>query len=39
MLPLAARIGEPEVDIFDVVLLDQIHNLLGIRHRYFPFEV
>jgi hypothetical protein len=32
MLPLAARIGEPEVDVFDVMLLDHIHDFLGIRH-------
>ena len=39
MLPLAARIGEPEVDVFDVVLLDQIHDFLGVSHCNFPFDV
>jgi hypothetical protein len=39
MLPFAARIGEPEVDVFDVVLLDHIHDFLGIRHCNFPFDV
>ncbi len=33
MLPLAARIGEAEVDILDLVLLDQLHYLPRIRHR------
>src|SRR5271165_7662234 len=36
MLPLAARIGKPEVDIFDLVLLDQRHHIAGIRHRSVP---
>ena len=35
MLPLAARIGEAEVDVFDVVLLDHIENFLRIGHRCF----
>jgi len=39
VLPLAARIGEAEIDVFDVVLLDQIHDFLGIRHCDFPFQV
>ena len=39
MLPLAARIGEPEVDVFDVVLLDHLQDFLGIGHRNFPFDV
>ena len=30
VLPLAARIGEAEVDVFDVVLLDHIHDFLDV---------
>ncbi len=37
VLPLAARIGEAEIDVFDVVLLDHIENfLVAIGHRTFP---
>jgi hypothetical protein len=32
MLPFAARIGEAEVDIFDVFVLDSLENVLGSRH-------
>src|SRR5215469_3949274 len=32
MLPLAARIGEAEVDIFDVVLPDHLHDFFGVGH-------
>jgi hypothetical protein len=32
MLPLAARIGEAEVDIFNVFVLDSLENVLGSRH-------
>jgi hypothetical protein len=37
VLPLAARIGKPEIDVFDVVLLDHIENFFGIGHRTIPF--
>ena len=36
MLPLAARIGKPEVDIFDFVLLDQRHHIARVRHLPVP---
>src|SRR4029078_7033501 len=29
VLPLAARIGETEIDIFDVVVLDQFEDVFG----------
>ena len=32
MLPLAARIGEAEVDVFYVVVLDHFHDILWRRH-------
>src|SRR5215472_3465200 len=32
MLPFAARIGEAEVDVFDVVLLDHFDDFFGVRH-------
>jgi hypothetical protein len=38
MLPFAARVGEPEIDVFGVVLLDHIEDFLGIGHRTVPFE-
>jgi len=37
MLPFAARVGKPEVDVFNVVLLDHLNDFLGIRHHSFPF--
>jgi hypothetical protein len=39
VLPLAARIGEAEVDVFDVVLLDHIHYFFRVGHRSFPVAV
>ena len=30
MLPLAARIGEAEIDVLDVVFLDQLEDVLGV---------
>ena len=36
VLPLAARIGEAEIDELGVVLLDHIHDLGLIGHRAFP---
>jgi hypothetical protein len=32
VLPLAARIGEAEIDVFDVVILDHFHDIFGCRH-------
>ena len=32
VLPLAARIGEPEIDVFHVVVLDHLHDILWRRH-------
>ncbi len=36
MLPLAARIGEAQVDVFDVVVLDRFQDVFGGLHEY-PF--
>ena len=36
VLPLAARIGETEIDIFDVVVLDRLQDILGGLHDW-PF--
>ena len=36
MLPLAPRIGEAEIDIFDVVVLDRLQDILGGLH-HLPF--
>ncbi len=36
MLPLAARIGEAQVDVFDVVVLDRFQDVFGGLHAY-PF--
>ena len=39
VLPLAARIGEAEVDVFDVVVLDRLEHVLGGLHAsvlFFP---
>src|ERR1041385_1001183 len=36
VLPLAARIGEPEVDVFHVVVLHHLQDIFGRRHGY-PF--
>src|ERR1700676_2106801 len=36
MLPLAARIGETQVDVFDVVVLDRFQDVFGGLHEY-PF--
>ena len=33
VLPLAARIGEAEVDILDVIVLDRLQDILGGLHR------
>src|SRR5579859_7566632 len=35
VLPLAARIGEAEIDVFDVVFLDEIEDLLDFGHGSF----
>jgi hypothetical protein len=32
VLPLAARIGETQVDIFDVIILDRLKDVLGGLH-------
>ena len=36
VLPLAARIGETQVDVFDVVVLDRFQDIFGGLHEY-PF--
>jgi hypothetical protein len=36
MLPLAARIGETQIDVFDVVVLDRFQDVFGGLHEY-PF--
>src|SRR6185312_1509728 len=36
VLPLAARIGETQVDVFDVVVLDRLQDVFGGLHEY-PF--
>ena len=36
VLPLAARIGETEIDVFHVVVLDHLQDIFGRRHGY-PF--
>ncbi len=36
VLPLAARIGEAEIDVFDVVFLDEFEDLLDVGHGGFP---
>ncbi|MGY3420852.1 hypothetical protein ACVWZW_001327 [Bradyrhizobium sp. F1.13.4] len=36
VLPLAARIGEAQVDVFDVVVLDRFQDVFGGLHAY-PF--
>ena len=39
MLPLAARIGESEIDVFDVIVLDRLQDILGGLHvRPLPFD-
>src|SRR4029078_12547649 len=32
VLPLAARVSEAEIDIFDVIVLDHLHDILRSRH-------
>jgi hypothetical protein len=32
VLPLAARIGEPEIRILNVIVLDQLQDVMGRRH-------
>src|SRR6185437_5912220 len=32
-LPLAARIGEAEIDVFHVVILDHLHDVFSCGHR------
>ena len=32
VLPLAARVGEAEIDVFHVVVLDHFHDFFGGRH-------
>ena len=36
VLPLAARVGEAEIDVFDVVLLDEIENFGCVGHGWIP---
>jgi hypothetical protein len=36
MMPLATRIREPEVDILDLLLFDQIQNFANVGHGRFP---
>ena len=36
VLPLAARIGETQIDVFDVVVLDRFKDVFGGLHEY-PF--
>src|SRR6202040_1641564 len=36
MLPLAAWVGETQVDVFDVVVLDRLQDVFGGLHEY-PF--
>ena len=36
MLPLAARIGEAQIDIFDIIVLDRLQDILGGLHD-LPF--
>jgi hypothetical protein len=39
MLPLAARVGKTEIDIFDVVVFDRLENILGGLHvTAFPWS-
>ena len=38
VLPLAARIGETEVDVFHVVVLDHLQDIFGRRHGMLPFR-
>src|SRR6185312_17542200 len=33
VLPLAARIGEAEIDVFHVVILDHLHDVFSCGHR------
>ena len=39
VLPLAARVGEPEVDIFDVIVLDRLQDVPGGLHVVQTFPV
>jgi hypothetical protein len=32
MLPLAARVGETEIDVLDVVIFDRLEHILGGLH-------
>jgi hypothetical protein len=34
VLPLAARVGEAQVDVFDVIVLDGLQDFFGGRHEY-----
>ena len=36
VLPFAARVGETEIDIFDVIVLDRLQDILGGLHG-LPF--
>src|SRR6516165_3982704 len=38
MLPLATRIGEPEIDVLNIVLLHYVHDFLSVRHCQFLFK-
>jgi hypothetical protein len=38
VLPLAARIGEAQVDVFDVVVLDRFEDVFGGLHE-FPLSL
>ena len=36
VLQLAARVGEAQVDVLDVVVLDLLQDVFGCRHVMFP---
>jgi hypothetical protein len=36
VLPLAPRIGEAQIDIFDIIVLDRLQDILGGLH-HLPF--
>ena len=36
MLPLAGHVGEAEIDIFDVIVLDRLEDILGVFHQKDP---
>jgi hypothetical protein len=38
VLPLAARIGESEIDVLDVVVLDHLQDFFGRAHGGIPLS-